>query len=68
LVICSFDHEVTVPKVGDFLINNKIIFEIGGKNKKTEQIQNEQNAFLALDDIEHGIAQKIPLWFFGFLY
>jgi hypothetical protein len=27
-----------------------------------------QNAFIAADDIEIGFQEKIPLWFFGFLY
>lgn len=68
LNMLSHNHEVTAPKVGDFLIDNQIVFEIGGKNKKFSQIKNEKNALLALDDIEQGIAQKVPLWLFGFLY
>ncbi len=36
--------------------------------KNTSQIQNVDHAFLAGDDIEHGMGNKIPLWLFGFLY
>ena len=68
LNMLSHDHEVTAPKGGDFLIDNKIVFEIGGKNKDSAQIKNIEKAFLAIDDIEHGVGQKIPLWLFGFLY
>lgn len=52
----------------DFTINNKYHFEIGGKNKGKEQIFGLENAFLALDNIETGYFNKIPLWLFGFLY
>ncbi len=59
---------VSLPNHGDFLLNNKYIIEVGGKNKSNEQIVGLENAFLALDDIEHGVFNKIPLWLFGFLY
>jgi hypothetical protein len=53
---------------GDFLINRKWIFEIGGKSKSDAQIRNIPKAYLALDDIETGFKNQIPLWLFGFLY
>jgi predicted AAA+ superfamily ATPase len=68
LSMLSFQHEVTLPKQGDFLIDNRFIFEIGGRKKEFVQIQNLEQAFLACDDIKHGIENKIPLWLFGFLY
>lgn len=61
-------HKITLPSNGDFLIDNRYCFEVGGKNKKFEQIKNEPNSFLACDSIELGIGNKIPLWLFGFLY
>ena len=61
-------HRVNLPKQGDFLIDEKYTFEIGGKNKSRYQIAGLDNAFLAIDDIEIGLANKIPLWLFGFLY
>lgn len=53
---------------GDFLIDGKFIFEIGGKDKPRKQIKDLDNAFIAADDIEYGHQNKIPLWLFGFLY
>ncbi|MCD4789845.1 MAG: AAA family ATPase [Bacteroidales bacterium] len=61
-------HKVSYPKQGDFLIDNKYIFEIGGKNKTQKQIAGIENAYIAADDIEYGYKNKIPLWLFGFLY
>lgn len=51
----------------DFMVQHKYIFEVGGKNKKEKQIKNLPNAFLALDDIEIGHKNTIPLWLLGFL-
>ncbi len=55
------------PKT-DFCINNTFQFEIGGKNKGHEQITGLDKSYLALDNIESGFGNKIPLWLFGFLY
>lgn len=68
LSMLSFQHEVTIPTQGDFMIDNQWVFEIGGRKKDFLQIQHLKNAFLACDDIEHSIGAKIPLWLFGFLY
>jgi hypothetical protein len=57
-----------MSKVGDFFVDDRYIFEIGGKNKGFRQIKNAPNSFLAIDDIEMGTGKKIPLWLFGFLY
>lgn len=59
---------VTYPKKGDFLVNNKYLFEIGGRSKSFEQIKDIENSFVAYDDVEVGYGNKIPLWLFGFLY
>lgn len=64
----SVNHKVNYPKSGDFMIDKKYTFEIGGKNKDRKQIQNLKNAYLALDNIEYGQENSIPLWLFGFLY
>jgi hypothetical protein len=61
-------YPVQYPEQADFLVNHKWLFEIGGKNKKKKQIQGHDDAFLALDGIETGYANTIPLWLFGFLY
>ncbi len=59
---------VTYPKEGDFLVNGKYLFEVGGKNKSGEQVKGYENAFVVADDLEYGWGNKIPLWLFGFLY
>jgi len=64
----SILHKVSMPQKGDFCVDNKYIFEIGGKNKSFKQIKDINNSFLAIDDVEAGIGNKIPLWLFGFLY
>ena len=64
----SQSHTVTYPKKGDFLIDNKYLFEIGGKDKSYKQIVGIENSFIAADDVEYGFGNKIPLWLFGFLY
>jgi predicted AAA+ superfamily ATPase len=61
-------HKVTSAAQGDFMVDKKYIFEVGGKNKTTTQIQGLKNAYLALDDIEVGYNNRIPLWLFGWLY
>lgn len=63
----SADHAVTSPKFGDFMVDDAYVFEVGGGNKTTDQIQGIPNAYLALD-IESGNGKRIPLWLFGMLY
>jgi predicted AAA+ superfamily ATPase len=64
----SFQHSINYAKDGDFLVDEKYIFEIGGKNKSFKQIKDIDNSFVVADDIEIGFGAKIPLWLFGFLY
>jgi len=61
-------HKVSTAKNGDFTIDGKFIFEVGGKNKGNSQIKGIENAYIAADNIENGFGNKIPLWLFGFLY
>ena len=62
------DDTIFSSKQGDFLVDSKYIFEVGGKNKGFEQIKDLANSYVAADDIEIGFKNKIPLWLFGFLY
>ena len=64
----SENNAVTYPNNGDFLVNEKYLFEIGGKNKTNKQIASIENSYIAADDIEYGFKNKIPLWLFGFTY
>lgn len=59
---------VNAHNIGDFLINEQYVIEVGGKNKSQSQISGVPHAYIAADGIEVGINNKIPLWLFGFLY
>ncbi len=61
-------HRVTLPERGDFLLDNSLLFEVGGTSKNAKQIAEQKNAYLVIDDIERGHANRIPLWMFGMLY
>ncbi|MDD2964696.1 MAG: AAA family ATPase [Bacteroidales bacterium] len=61
-------HEVTYPQLGDFRVDGKYLFEVGGKGKTYRQIANQPNSFIAADDLEIGNGNTVPLWLFGFLY
>ena len=60
--------KVSAAVKGDFMINNKYTFEVGGKGKDFTQVADIPNSFVAADNIEMGFGNKIPLWLFGFLY
>ena len=64
----KINHDLSIPKKGDFLVDEKYLFEVGGKNKSFKQIKDIPNSFVVADDIEVGFGAKIPLWLFGFLY
>ncbi len=53
---------------GDFLVDEKYTFEIGGKNKGFDQIKDIDHSFVVADGIEVGFKNKLPLWLFGFIY
>ncbi len=59
---------LTMPKQGDFLANGTYTFEVGGTSKDFGQIANLPNSYLAIDDIETGTGNRIPLWLFGCMY
>jgi hypothetical protein len=64
----QINHQVEYPVKGDFLVDKKYTFEVGGKNKSTLQIKEISNAYIAADNIEIAVGNKIPLWMFGFMY
>lgn len=59
---------LTMPKQGDFMADAKYLFEVGGSRKTFDQIADLPNSYLAIDDIEVGNGNRIPLWMFGCLY
>ena len=64
----SNKHTITYPNKGDFFVDDKFTFEIGGKNKTKKQIKGIENSYVVADNIEYGYDRTIPLWLFGFLY
>lgn len=66
--LAAAEYKVEFAQQGDFVINEELIFEVGGKSKDFSQLKNATKpAYLALDGIEIGAKQRIPLWLFGFL-
>ena len=61
-------HNLNHPQKGDFLIDGKYTVEVGGADKTFDQIKDLPNSYLAIDDVEFGRGNRIPLWLFGFLY
>jgi len=61
-------YKLNIAKQGDFLVDNKYLFEIGGKNKKYSQIKDIDNSYIVSDNIDKGNGNKISLYLFGFLY
>jgi len=64
----SYNHTVEYPSSGDFWVDKKFLFEIGGKSKSDKQIKGTSSSYIAADNIEYGFDKKIPLWQFGMLY
>lgn len=61
-------HRLTYPRSGDFKVEERYLFEIGGRGKGFGQIKDMPDSYVVNDGIEVGIGNKIPLWLFGFLY
>ncbi|WP_336835330.1 ATP-binding protein [Sphingobacterium siyangense] len=64
----AFQHQVNYAEQGDFIVDEKYTFEVGGRDKSNKQIKGMNNAYIAADGIEFGHQNKVPLWLFGFLY
>lgn len=61
-------HKMAMPKQGDFFVDNKYTFEVGGKDKSKKQIAGIKNAWVVKDDLEFPVGNNLPLWMFGCLY
>lgn len=64
----SSSGKIFVAKDGDFLLDRKYLFEVGGKGKGFSQIADKPNSYVVADNLETGFGNKIPLWLLGFLY
>lgn len=62
------NHKLAEPPAGDLMVDERLLFEIGGKNKNCSQIADIPDSYVIADDIETGLGNKIPLWLMGFLY
>ena len=60
--------DVTAPQQGDYQVNDRYLFEVGGKKKTYKQIKDIPDSFLAVDAMPVGFGNRIPLWLFGMLY
>jgi len=62
------DHRVAHTGVGDFVVDERWTFEVGGKSKRFDQIADLPDSFVVNEDTAVGRGNKIPLWLFGCLY
>lgn len=59
---------LTAPTFGDFCLNEKWTFEIGGRTKTRRQIKSIINSYVFADNIISVDKGNIPLWILGFLW
>lgn len=65
----GYKHQVEYGKEnGDFKIDGKYTFEIGGSDKSFRQIADIPNSYIFFDDIDTPNTAKLPLWLLGLLY
>ncbi len=65
----SESHTVEYGKAqGDFKVDGKYTFEIGGRNKNFTQIAGVEDSYIFADDWDMPDGAKLPLWMLGFLY
>ena len=61
-------HSVAYTGVGDFVVDGRWTFEVGGRGKGFGQIAGIPDSYVVVDEMSVGYGNKIPLWLFGFLY
>ena len=65
----SESHDVEYGKAqGDFKVDAKYTFEIGGRSKDFSQIPGVPDSYVFADDLDMPDGAKLPLWMLGFLY
>ena len=65
----SESYNVEYGKVqGDFKVDGKYTFEIGGRSKDFSQIAGVKDSYIFADDWDMPDGAKLPLWMLGFLY
>ncbi|MFN0034128.1 MAG: hypothetical protein ACKVUS_03610 [Saprospiraceae bacterium] len=61
-------HRLASPPKGDFKVDERWVFEIGGANKTHQQIADLPESFVVRDGLEFPVGKSLPLWVFGCLY
>ena len=61
-------HTIEISDKGDFVIDKRYTFEVGGEGKSFHQIKDIKNSYLIIDTDSTENQYKIPLWLMGFLY
>ena len=65
----GYQHRIEYSKKnGDFKIDGKYVFEVGGTTKNFDQVANIPDSYILADDIEWPVGNKLPLWLAGLLY
>ena len=65
----SYSHTVEYgEQQGDFKVDGKWTFEVGGEGKTFDQIADLPNSYILADDIESPHGNKLPLWMVGLIY
>ena len=65
----SESHNVEYGKTqGDFKVDAKYTFEIGGRSKNFSQIAGVKDSYVFADDWDMPDGAKLPLWMLGFMY
>lgn len=65
----SESHLVEYGKIqGDFKVDSRYTFEIGGRSKDLSQIAGVPDSYIFADDWDIPDGAKLPLWMLGFLY
>lgn len=65
----GYQHRIEYSKKnGDFKIDGKYVFEVGGATKNFYQVADLPDSYILADDIEWPVGNKLPLWLVGLLY
>lgn len=63
------NHEVEYGKAqGDFKVDGKWVFEVGGADKSFGQIADVPDSYVLADSMEYPVGKKLPLWVVGLIY
>ena len=65
----GYGHRLEYGKrSGDFKLDGKYTFEVGGQDKTFAQIADIPGSYVLADDMEWPVGNKLPLWLAGMMY